>query len=176
MHVGLVNPDAGIFGAEVAKALSEIDELNVETFDVVAEAEEQVAKGEATAAIVIPAGFTQKIDAYTPTTIDVIVDPAQPESASIVTGMMNQVVAEVTIWGEVQYGIRTLLDESGVLQTASAQERRGHRGAEPGRDHDPPERDAPDPRHRRRQRGPGGEPGSKVAHEFLCLACSPASP
>ena len=76
------------------------------------------------AAIVIPASFTADIDAYTPTTIDVIVDPGQPQSASIVAGIMNQVVDEVTIWGEVQYGIRTLLDESGLLVGASAEQQR----------------------------------------------------
>ena len=124
LDVILVNQDDGIFGEEIAKALEDIAELSIETFDVVADAEQQVAKGEATAAIVIPADFTHKIAAYTPTAIDVIVDPAQPESASIVTGIMNQVVTEVTIWGEVQYGIRTLLDESGLLADASTQERR----------------------------------------------------
>ncbi|MEA3398015.1 MAG: ABC transporter permease [Chloroflexota bacterium] len=124
LDVCLVNQDEGIFGEEIATALEDIKELNVRTFDVVTDAEQQVAKGEATAAIVIPADFTHKIAAYTPTAIDVIVDPAQPESASIVTGIMNQVVTEVTIWGEVQYGIRTLLDESGLLADASAQERR----------------------------------------------------
>ena len=51
-----------------------------------AEAEQQVAEGEAAAAIVIPADFTADINAYTPTSIEVIVDPGQPESASIVTG------------------------------------------------------------------------------------------
>lgn len=125
LDVCLVNEDAGIFGVEVAKALKGIDELQIEISDVVADAEQRVADGEATAAIVIPADFTQKINAYTPTAIEVIVDPAQPESASIVTGIMNQVVAEVTIWGEVQYGIRTILDESGVLADASAEVRHG---------------------------------------------------
>jgi len=125
LDVCLVNEDAGIFGVEVAKALKGVDELQIETFDVVADAEQRVADGEATAAILIPADFTQKINAYTPTAIEVIVDPAQPESASIVTGIMNQVVAEVTIWGEVQYGIRTILDESGVLADASAEVRHG---------------------------------------------------
>ncbi len=125
LDVCLVNEDAGIFGVEVAKALKGIDELQIETFDSVTDAEQRVADGEATAAILIPADFTQKINAYTPTAIEVIVDPAQPESASIVTGIMNQVVAEVTIWGEVQYGIRTILDESGVLADASAEVRHG---------------------------------------------------
>jgi ABC-2 type transport system permease protein len=96
----------------------------VETLDSVAPAEERVAKGKAAAAIVIPRDLSQGIDAYTPTSIEVIVDPAQPESTSIVTGIMNEVVGEVTIWGEVQYGIRNVFNESGVLANASPEQRR----------------------------------------------------
>jgi len=124
LHVCLVNEDSGVFGTEVAKAIESIDELDIEVYDTAAEAEAQVAEGEAAAAIVIPANFTADIDAYTPTSIEVIVDPGQPESASIVTGIMNQVVAEVTVWGEVQYGIRTVLDESGLLAGASVEQQR----------------------------------------------------
>jgi len=124
LHVCLVNEDSGAFGTEVVKAIESIDELDVKTYGTAAEAEERVAEGEAAAAIVIPASFTADIDAYTPTTIDVIVDPGQPESASIVAGIMNHVVDEVTIWGEVQYGIRTLLDESGLLVGASVEQQR----------------------------------------------------
>jgi ABC-2 type transport system permease protein len=124
LDVCLVNQDDGMFGVEIARALKGIDELNVESFDIVADAEQRVAEGDATAAIVIPADFSQKIDGYTPTSIDVIIDPAQPESANIVTGIMSQIVAEMTIWGEVQYGVRTILDDSGLLAEASPQERR----------------------------------------------------
>jgi ABC-2 type transport system permease protein len=81
-----------------------------------------VAKGEAAAAIVIPAGFSDSINAYTPASIEVIVDPAQPESISIITGIMNQVVDEVTIWGEVSYGVRTVLENSGLLNEATPEQ------------------------------------------------------
>jgi ABC-2 type transport system permease protein len=124
LHVGLVNEDGEMFGAEVAKAVQSIDELDARLYSSVAEAEGQVAQGELAAAIIIPAGFSADINAYQPTSIDVIVDPGQPESASIVTGIMKQVVDEVTIWGEVQYGIRTILEESGVLVGASAEQQR----------------------------------------------------
>jgi ABC-2 type transport system permease protein len=124
LDVCLVNQDAGGFGTEVAKAIQEIKQLNVETYDSLADAERRVAKGQATAAIVIPADFSQSIDAYAPTAIEVIVDPAEPESSSIVSGIMNQVVAEVTIWGEVQYGIRSVVEQSGLLADVAPQERR----------------------------------------------------
>ena len=124
LHVGLVNQDGGGFGHEVAKAIEAISELHVRGFDTPDGAEELVARGEAAAAIVIPPDFTAKIEAHKPTSVEVIVDPGQPESASIVTGIMNHVVTEVTIWGEVQHGIREVMDESGVLAAASAGQRR----------------------------------------------------
>ena len=125
LDVNLVNGDTGGFGGEVAKSILSIDELNVETLDTVAEAEQGVIEGQVAAAIIIPSDFSAKIDAYTPTAIEVIVDPAEPEGASIVTGIMNQVVAEVTIWGEVQYGIRTIMGESDLLANANPEELRG---------------------------------------------------
>jgi ABC-2 type transport system permease protein len=124
LNVILVNGDIGGFGGEVAKSILSIDELNVETLDTVAEAEQGVIEGQVAAAIIIPSDFSAKIDAYTPTAIEVIVDPAEPEGASIVTGIMNQVVAEVTIWGEVQYGIRTIMEESELLVEVSPEEQR----------------------------------------------------
>jgi ABC-2 type transport system permease protein len=123
LHVGLVNEDSGAFGGEVSKAIQSIDVLEVETFERDVEAEQKVAEGEAAAAIVIPADFSEKIDAYMPVTIEVIVDPAQPESVSIITGIMNQVFTEVTIWGEVQYGIRTVLENSGLLDGATPEQK-----------------------------------------------------
>jgi ABC-2 type transport system permease protein len=124
LEVSLVNEDPGVFGGEVAKTIGSIKELNIESLDSINEAEQRVIKGEVAAAIIIPADFSENIDAYAPTAIEVIVDPAQPESASIVTGIMNQVVGEVTIWGEIQYGVRTIMEESGLLVEASPEEQR----------------------------------------------------
>ena len=124
LKVGLVNQDTGVFGLEIAKALRGINVLEMETFDTTAPAEDRVARGNAAAAIVIPRDFSDKINAYTPTSIEVIVDPAQPESTSIVTGIMKEVASEVTVWGEVQYGIRSFFAHSGVLEGASPEEQR----------------------------------------------------
>ena len=124
VRVCMVNLDEGGFGSQLAKALGGIDELDITVYDAVAPAEDVVARGEATAAIVIPADFSRDIDAYEATTIEVIVDPADPEAASIVAGIMNQAAAEVIIWGEVQHGIRTILSESGLLAQADEPTRR----------------------------------------------------
>jgi ABC-2 type transport system permease protein len=124
LRVGLVNLDKGPFGVEVSKAISEIDQFEVQEFNTVDQAEGVVALGEITAVIIIPVDFSQKIDNYTQTAIEVMVDPAQPESASIVTGIINQVVGEVTIWGEVQHGVRSVFGKSGLLAQANPQEQR----------------------------------------------------
>jgi ABC-2 type transport system permease protein len=124
LKVGLVNLDAGTFGSEMSKAIQAINEFEVTVYTDAATAEEPVAKGNAAAAIIIPGDFSQQIDGYTPTSVQVIVDPAEPESAGIVTGIIKQVVAEFTIWGEVQYGVRTIMSEAGILEAASPQEAR----------------------------------------------------
>ncbi len=124
LKVALVNQDTGVFGAEVTKAIREIDQLEVQEFNTVADAEAPVAQGEKTAAIIIPADFSQKINNYTQAAIEVMVDPAEPEGASIVTGILNQVVGEVTIWGEVQHGVRSIFQESGLLAQASPEQQR----------------------------------------------------
>lgn len=124
LDVGLVNLDTGTIGMEMAKVVQAIDQLKVTVYADVASAEQPVAKGAAAAAIVIPADFSQKIDSYIPTTVEVIVDPAEPVSANLVTGIIKQVVGEFTIWGEVQYGVRTIMGKAGVLAAASAQEAR----------------------------------------------------
>ncbi|HSF83439.1 MAG TPA: ABC transporter permease [Anaerolineales bacterium] len=124
LSIYMVNQDSADFGREVTKAIQEIPQLEVLELSSPSEAEGQIAKGKAAAAVIIPADFSQKISNHEPTQIEVIVDPAQPESASIITGIMNQVVTEVTIWGEVQYGVRSILEKSGILAAASPQEQR----------------------------------------------------
>ena len=37
---------------------------------------------------------------------------------------MNQVVAEITVWGEIQYGVRSIMEEAGVLAEAGPDEQR----------------------------------------------------
>jgi len=124
LKAGLVNLDTGGFGTEVSKAIRDIDQFQVQEYSAVGQAEAVVAQGEIASAIIIPADFSEKINAYSPTNINVMVDPAQPEGASIVTGIINQVVGEVTIWGEVQHGVRSIFEESGLLAQASPQEQR----------------------------------------------------
>ncbi len=119
IEILLVNQDAGEFGRQLVSAVRQIPQLSIEQLVSAGDAEARIARGEAAAAVVIPSDFSQKIDDYVPNTIEVIVDPGEPQGASIVTGIMNQVVDELAIWGEIQYGVRAVLDDSGVLEQAS---------------------------------------------------------
>lgn len=125
LHIAVVNADPGGYGREVEKAIGEINELDVKPYDTLPEAESQVAQGKLSAAIYLPPDFSTRINEHSQTGVQVIVDPAQPQSASIVVGILNQVVDEVTIWGEVGYGIRSVLDASGLLENMSAEQRHG---------------------------------------------------
>ena len=124
LEVSLVNQDQGPFSEEISKTLRGIREINAVAAHDIAAAEERVIQGEVVAAIIIPADFSEKINAYTPTAVEVIVDPAQPEGASIVSGIMNQVVGEITVWGEIQYGVRSIMEEAGVMTEANPEQQR----------------------------------------------------
>jgi ABC-2 type transport system permease protein len=51
----------------------------------------------------------------------VIGDPAQQEATGIVTGILEQAVAELGIAAEIRYGIHQVLEQSGVLADAPAE-------------------------------------------------------
>jgi ABC-2 type transport system permease protein len=122
IHIGIyvVNEDRGGYGEQVVATLREMRVLDVETAVDAAEADRLVGDGERIAAVVIPADFSERIDSYEQATVQVLVDPVQEEYGSIVTGLVNYAVAPATVQGEIQYGIRTLLAEAGVLEGDAA--------------------------------------------------------
>ena len=121
--VYLVNQDTGPYSDRVEEVLYEVEALRITELETVEQADRQVADGEALAAIVIPADFSQKVDAYEQTKIQVIVDPTQQQYGGIITGIMNEVVTPVIYQGEIQYGIRTVMNESGAFDEADPQVR-----------------------------------------------------
>jgi ABC-2 type transport system permease protein len=124
--VVLVNQDAGDYGKQIADILKKIDVLKITPMDSAVEAEKQVSTGKALAAIVIPTNLTQQVDAYKPSTVQVITDPVQQQYASIVTGIMNDVVEPIAVQGEISHGIRSLLAEYPGFLTADAQTQRAY--------------------------------------------------
>jgi ABC-2 type transport system permease protein len=119
--VYLVNQDSGRYGAQIAETLFEIEALRIEEVDVVDEADKKVADGDALAAIIIPADFSQKVEAFERTSVRVVIDPAQRQYGGIITGMMSEVVTPVIYQGEIQHGIQTIMVESGAFEDASQQ-------------------------------------------------------
>lgn len=124
LPVYVVNEDRGPYGEEVVKVLEEIDMLRAVSMASSEEADQKVAEGEKLAAIIIPPDFSEDVDGYEPTEVEVIVDPAQQQFGSIVAGLVNYAVVPATLRGEIQHGIQTVLDESGVLDGADPELRR----------------------------------------------------
>ena len=119
--VYLVNQDSGRYGQQVANILSQVEVLKITTAEAPGEAEARVAEGDALAAIILPADFSQRIDAYQPGVVRVVVDPVQAQYGTIVSGIVKEVLSPVVVQGEVQYGIRSVMAEAGLLQDADPQ-------------------------------------------------------
>jgi ABC-2 type transport system permease protein len=122
--ISIVNLDNGSYSAQVTDILNKVTVLKIQPSDNVAAGEKLVKDGKVLSAVVIPSGFSQNIDAYQPSTIQVIVDPVQAKYGSIVTSILDQALTPVVVLGEVQYGIRSVIDESGVLKNADPQLRK----------------------------------------------------
>ncbi len=123
IEVYVVNQDTGPYGASMVEALQGIEALRVTELESVEQADRQVADGEALAAVVIPADLSRKIDAHEGTGVRVIVDPTQQRYGSIVTGIMNDVVTPAIYQGEIQYGIRAVMDDSEAFDQTDPQTR-----------------------------------------------------
>jgi ABC-2 type transport system permease protein len=110
----LVNLDTGLYGSQIEQGLESIPILGLEKLDTIEEADRLVGEGEQPAAVIIPADFSRNIDAYSPVEIQLLADPAQKEAVAVVAGVVDQVASEIEILGEIQYGIRSVMEESGV--------------------------------------------------------------
>jgi ABC-2 type transport system permease protein len=78
------------------------------------------------AAVILPVGLTERINAYQPSEIEVVIDPTQEQFARIITGLMKDVVSPVVIQGEISYAIRTLLSEYPSYQQAGVETRQAY--------------------------------------------------
>jgi ABC-2 type transport system permease protein len=117
----VVNQDEGSHGAQVEDVLRTIQVLRVLNARSVDLADRKVADGEAPAAIIIPADFSSEIDANRPTRIRLIKDPAREAEAQVVAGILNEVLTELAVRAEVEYGIRAVYARTGILEGADAE-------------------------------------------------------
>lgn len=124
LPVYLVNEDQGRYGAQLAETIGRIEVLRVQELGSTEEADRLVARGERLAAIVIPADFSARIDAYEQAKVVVIADPAQGQYGGLVTGVMKQAAAPIELQGEISYGVRKTLTEAGFFDEADPAQQR----------------------------------------------------
>ena len=116
----LVNQDNDLYGKQIETILNSIDVLDITVSNSPEEAESQVLDSKVLAAIILPPDLTENVNGYTPSTVEVVIDPTQQEFAHIITAIMNEVVGPVVVQGEVSYAISTLLGEIPAFQQADA--------------------------------------------------------
>ncbi len=115
ISVLLVNEDEGSIGSQVEEVLKAIQPLRIQTSRSTATADQKVADGEARAAIIIPSDFSATIEANQPTRIQLIKDPASQTEGQVVAGILKEVLTELSIRAEVEYGIRAVYARTGAL-------------------------------------------------------------
>ncbi len=120
LPVTIVNLDDGQYSEDMLDVMRDIDELKLQEISSPEIASTQVEEGDAVAAIIIPAGFSQKIDDYEQTEVQVLMDPAQAEYGRIITSVMEEVIEVATIQGEMKHGMSVVSNEIGG-QTANEQ-------------------------------------------------------
>lgn len=125
IHVYVVNLDEGEYGRQIEDALDDIAALRVDKLGSEWEADGLVADGGALAAIIIPAGLSEAVETFGRAEVRVITDPTQQQYASIVTGVVNDVVAPVALRGEIKHGIEVVFRESPAYGNLTAEQRAG---------------------------------------------------
>lgn len=114
-NLAVVNEDTGPYGVAIVDALKDIDVLNVSDVTNLAVADEQVANRLVEAALFIPPGFSEQVNTYEPTSLNVIVDPTQEATVGLISGILDSVASEVNLVGEIRYGIRSVMAESSAF-------------------------------------------------------------
>jgi ABC-2 type transport system permease protein len=117
----IVNEDEGPYGAQVDEVLRDIQTLQIQTAHSVDLADKKVADGDAAVAIIIPVDFSATIDANQPTRIQLIKDPTRQTEAQVVAGILREVLTELSIRAEIEYGIRAVYEITGALEGADAE-------------------------------------------------------
>lgn len=114
----IVNEDKGPYGEQVVKILGDIKPLRTFTMRSGIKANEKVAEGEASAAIIIPTDFSARIIANQPARVQLIKNPTGQVESQIVAGILNEALTELSVRAEIEYGIRAVYEKTGVLEMA----------------------------------------------------------
>lgn len=114
----IVNEDQGLYGEQVEEVLRDIQPLRMLRSSSAEDADKVVADGEAAAAIIIPVDFSARIHSNQPTMVKLIKDPTRQAEAQIVGGILKEVLTELIVRAEIEYGIRAVYSQTGALQGA----------------------------------------------------------
>ncbi|RPJ46830.1 MAG: ABC-2 transporter permease [Chloroflexi bacterium] len=100
-----VNLDESPEGAQVMDALQDAENLKIEQLPTREEAEKRVRAGQHLAAVVVPEDFGESLTTPDGAQIEIIVDPARADQASIVTGLVHAALGPLIIDAEVNRGV-----------------------------------------------------------------------
>jgi len=114
----IVNEDEGPYGAQVEEVLESIQGLRIRTVRSADLADKKVGEGEAPAAVIIPVDFSTTINANQPTRVQLIKDPARQTEAQVVAGILKEVLTELNVRAEIEYGIRAVYARTSALDGA----------------------------------------------------------
>jgi ABC-2 type transport system permease protein len=106
-----VNEDESQASQQVMQALRQAENLQIEMLDTRSEADRRVGVGEHMAAVIIPEGFGSALTTAHGAKIDVIIDPARAEQASIVVGLLNAALGPFMIDAEVSRSVETGVEQ-----------------------------------------------------------------
>jgi ABC-2 type transport system permease protein len=105
--VYLVDEDGGRVSRQIISALRDEPTLALERLETRAEADARVGAGERMAAIILPADLSAAVVTPEGGQIEVIIDPAREQTASIVLGVVQAATAPMLIDAEVTRGVKT---------------------------------------------------------------------
>lgn len=103
------NEDQGELGADVIELLDKSPNLELESVASQAEADRRVGRGERTAAVVVPADFSQAVKTEAGGTLWVIIDPARQEDAGLVTGLVKAALSKLLVDASVEREMSSMI-------------------------------------------------------------------
>lgn len=103
------NEDQGDLGARVIELLEDSPNLELEVLGSQAEADRRVGKGERTAAVVIPASFSEDVKTEPGGTILVILDPARQNNAGLVSGLVKAALSKMLVDASIEREMSSMI-------------------------------------------------------------------
>ncbi len=100
-----VDADKSTKSAQVMEALRNAENLNIEELKNRDEASRRVSAGDRMAAVIIPNGYSQAVALPAGAKVEILIDPARSEQASIVSGLVSAALSRVMVDAEVSRSV-----------------------------------------------------------------------